>query len=155
MIDDLQAVVVNALLVDQIDVFGRAVVTLEDLDMVFLNAGCLFYDAVIVSCNAGTEKGFPFRIGKSHAVELFQLAAKVGDKLRLGSNGKVFVSLRLQLFDEGLFQRGLTLIGVVVVTFPHEFGNNRTLFKQGKRLAVRDRAGLTHCASLKVSRRSR
>ena len=155
LIDDLQAVVVNALLVDQIDVFGRAVVTLEDLDMVFLNAGCLFYDAVIVSCNAGTEKVFPFRIGKGHAVEFFQLAAKVGDKFHLGRDGKVFVGLRLQLLNEGLFQRGFTLIGVVVVTFPHEFGNNRTLFKQGKRFAVRDRMGLAHCASLKVSRRSR
>ena len=155
LIDDLQAVVVNALFVDQVDVFGRAVVALEDMDMIFLNAGCFFYDAIIVSRNAGTEKGFPFRIGKGHAVELFQLTAKVGDKLRLGRDGKVFVGLRLQLLDEGLFQRGFTLIGVVVVTFPHEFGNNRTFFKQGNRFTMRDGAGLAHCASLKVSRRSR
>ena len=36
-------------LVDQVDVLGRAVVALEDLDVVFLDAGGLLDDAVVLA----------------------------------------------------------------------------------------------------------
>ena len=83
LIDDLQAVVVDVLLVDQVNILDRAIVTLEHLDMVFLDACSLFDDAFIGTGNTGTEKTFPFRVGKFELVQLFQLEAQIGDKISL------------------------------------------------------------------------
>jgi len=42
-----------------------------------------FHQAVIDAGNAGAEKALPLGIGKLNLVELFQLAAQVGDQITL------------------------------------------------------------------------
>jgi hypothetical protein len=111
LVDDLQGVVVDVGLVDQVDVLGSAVVALQDLNMVFLNARGFFQNAVVGAGDAGGEESFPLGIGECDLVELFQLTAQVGDQLGFRGDGQVVIGLKLQLLDEGLFQRGFALIG--------------------------------------------
>ncbi len=69
-------------LVDQVDVLGRAVVALQDLNMVFLDARGLLQDAVIGAGDAGAEEPFPLGIGEADLVKPLQLPAQVGDQRR-------------------------------------------------------------------------
>ena len=60
LIDDLQAVVVNVVLVDEIDVFHRTVVACQKLNVIFLNDGRFLFYPVITVSNFAVEKLFPF-----------------------------------------------------------------------------------------------
>ena len=64
LVDDLQAVVVDVLLVDQVDVLGAAVVALEDLNVVFLHARGLLDDAVVGARDLLGEEAIPFGVGE-------------------------------------------------------------------------------------------
>jgi hypothetical protein len=153
LVDDLQAVVVDVLLVDQVDVLDRAVVALEYLDVVFLDARGLFDDAVVGAGNAGTEEALPLGVGELHLVELLQLAAQVGDQIAFRGDGQVFIGLHLQLLDEGLFQFGLGLIG----GFPHtqefgqEFGDDGALVGQRNRLVAARPEVFAHASHQRVA----
>lgn len=59
LIQDLQTVVMNVLLIDQVNVLGSAIITLKDLDIVFLNYSSLFNNAFIGACDILIEKPFP------------------------------------------------------------------------------------------------
>ena len=59
LVDDLEPIVVDVLLVDQVDVLDCAVVTLQHLDVVFLDAGSLLDDAVIPAGNLLGEEPLP------------------------------------------------------------------------------------------------
>ena len=78
LVDHLQVVVVDVFLVQQADVFGAAVVTHQGLDVVFLDADGLFFDAVIGAGDVVIEKPGPFCIAELHIVEALELGAQVG-----------------------------------------------------------------------------
>lgn len=69
LVDDLQAVVVDAGLVDQHDVLRRTVVPLQDLDVVLLDADRLFDDAVIGPGDLVSEEPLPLCIGERDPVQ--------------------------------------------------------------------------------------
>ena len=84
LVDDLQAVVVDVLLVDQRDIFGAAIIPVQHLYIVFLNLSGLFGNMLVGVGNYITEKLLPLRIGKLVVVQLFQLAAEVSNQFILG-----------------------------------------------------------------------
>ena len=110
LIDDLQAVVVNILLVDQSDVLYGTVIAFEQLDMVFLDSCGFLKDAVIRTRNAGAEEPFPFRITEMDDIESLQLMTKIRHKTRFRRNGQKLIGLSLQLCDELALQFRLALI---------------------------------------------
>jgi hypothetical protein len=57
-------------LVDQVDVLGRAVVALQDLDVVFLDARGLLDDAVVGAGDALAEEPFPLGDRRTDLVQL-------------------------------------------------------------------------------------
>ena len=112
LVDDLQAVVVDVLLVQQIDVFACTAVLPQYLHMVVLDLARLFHDALVGAGNAILEETLPLRVSKGVVIQLFQLAAQIGDERRLIVDGQVFIALRGEHTDEFLLQRGLALVAL-------------------------------------------
>ncbi len=83
LVQHLKRVIVNIGFVDQVDVLGGAIITLQHLHMVFLNARGLLDDAIIGAGDAGGEETLPLRVGQRNLVQFFQLKAQIGDKARL------------------------------------------------------------------------
>ena len=112
LVDDLQAVVVDVLLVDQRDIFGAAIIPVQHLYIVFLNLPGLFRNMLVGVGNYITEKLPPLRIGKVVVVQLFQLAAEVSNQFILGMQRQIGIALLTQQPDELFFQFCLTLVAV-------------------------------------------
>ncbi len=74
LVNDMEAVVVDVLLVEQRDVLARTVVTLEHLNVVLLDADGLFHDAVIGSGEFLREELVPLGVGKRDVVQGFELS---------------------------------------------------------------------------------
>ena len=111
LVHDLQAVVVHVALVDELDVLDRAVVAVEHLHVVALDATRLLDDALVLGGDAALEEALPLLVSEGEAVEQLQLVAQVGDELVLGRERHVLVGLALQLGDERLLELGLALVG--------------------------------------------
>ena len=112
LVDDLEAVIVDALFVDEGDVLALAGVPPEDLHKVLLDAAGLVFNAVVGVGDALAKKPLPLGIGEGVVVQLLQLFAEVGSQLRLGVDGKILVPLSTEQADKFLFQRGLALVAV-------------------------------------------
>ena len=112
LVDDLQAVVVDVPFIQQIDIFRRAVVPAEDLDIIVLNTAGFLHDPIVFPRDAFREKLLPLAVGKNIVVEQFKLFAQVGNQRLFVVNGKIFMPLRCQQADKLLFQRRLALVGV-------------------------------------------
>lgn len=112
LVDDLEAVVVDVLLVDEGDVLALACVPAEDLHRVLLDAAGLVLNAVVGVGDALAEKPLPLRTGEGVAVQLLQLFAQVGNQLRLGVDGQILIPLFAEQADKFFLQRGLALVAV-------------------------------------------
>ena len=112
LVDDLQAVVVDVLLVDQCDIFGTAIISVQHLHIIFLNLPGLFRNMLVGVGNYITEKLPPLRIGKVVVVQLFQLAAEVSNQFILGMQRQIGIALLAQQPDKLFFQLRLTLVAV-------------------------------------------
>ena len=112
LVDDLQAVVMDVLFVDQRDVFGAAIIPVQHLHIVFLNLQGLFGNVLVGVGNYITEKLLPLRIGKLVVVQLFQLAAEVGNQFILGMQRQIGIALLAQQPDKLFFQFRLALVAV-------------------------------------------
>ena len=112
LVDDLQAVVVDVLFVDQCDIFGTSIIPVQYLHIVFLNLLGLFRNMLVGVGNYITEKLLPLRIGKLVVVQLFQLAAEVGNQFILGMQRQIGIALLTQQPDKLFFQFRLTLVAV-------------------------------------------
>ena len=112
LVDDLQAVVVDVLLVDQRDIFGTAIIPVQYLHIIFLNLPGLFGNVLVGVGNYITEKLLPLRIGKLVVVQFFQLAAEVSNQFILGMQRQIGVALLAQQPDKFFLQFCLTLVAV-------------------------------------------
>ena len=124
LIDDLQAVVVDVLLVDELNILGRAVITVQHLHMVGLDRAGLFHDALVGVGKCLREEALPFVVRKGIAVERLQLPPQVGDQAALGMNGKILVALLTQQANKFLFKSGFALKAVRVCAFRRIIRNN-------------------------------
>jgi hypothetical protein len=68
---------VDVRLVEQKDVLAGAVVALQHLDMVSLDASRLLHDAVVRAGNLLREEPLPFAVGEPRLVQNLQLGAQV------------------------------------------------------------------------------
>ena len=112
LVDDLQAVVMDVLLVDQRDIFGTAVIPVQHLHVIFLNLPGLFGNVLVGVGNYITEKLPPLRIRKPVVVQFFQLAAEVGNQFILGMQRQIGIALLAQQPDKFFFQLCLALVAV-------------------------------------------
>ena len=112
LVDDLEAVVVDVLFVNEGDIFALASVPPEDLHKVLLDTAGLVLNAVVGVGDALTEKPLPFGIGEGVTVQLLQFLSEIGDQLRLRVNRQILIPLLAEKADKFLFQRGLALISV-------------------------------------------
>ena len=110
LVDDLQAVVVDILPVEDAEVFLLAVVEEKGLHVVLLDEPRLLHDAVVLIGQDSIVESFPFSVSKGNAIELFHLPAQVADELLLGVQRQILVGLVLQQSDKGIFQRGFALV---------------------------------------------
>ena len=112
LVDDLQAVVMDVLLVDQRDIFGTSIIPVQYLHIVFLNLPGLFGNMLVGVGNYITEKLPPLRIGKLVVVQLFQLTAEVSNQFILGMQWQIGIALLTQQSDKLFFQFRLALVAV-------------------------------------------
>lgn len=73
LVDDLQAVIVDMVLVQQPDILGTSIIPVKNLDMVLLKAAGLFYDSVRGGCDTVGKEPLPLSITKVVTVQFFQL----------------------------------------------------------------------------------
>lgn len=95
LIDYLGGVVVRVLLVDEVDVFLRAIVEGESLDVVTLNSLCLVNNTLALVGDFRLEKTLSLVVGKVEVVEFFQLEAKVLYQFVLVVDMGILVALSL------------------------------------------------------------
>ena len=112
LVEHLQAVVVDVLFVQQVDVFGCAAVLPQHLHMIELNPARLFQNAVVRAHDAVLEKARPLAVRESVVVQELQLAAEVGDERGFVVDLQIFIPLRTQKPEKFLLQRRLALIAV-------------------------------------------
>ena len=110
LIDDLQAVVMDILLVDQRNVLCRAVVTPQILNVVFLNRLGFFYDTLIGIGDIFRKKAFPFAFRECVAVEPFNLRTEIGNKVIFLVNRQIFIAQLNEPADKILFKLRFTLV---------------------------------------------
>ena len=125
LVDDLKPVVMNVLLIDERNVLGRTIITLQNLNIILLDFTGLFCNAVIRICNAIREEAFPFGIGKMIVVQLLQFFAEVTDQVCFSMNGQVLIALFAEKANEFLLQLSFTLVAVRTCLDRLIFGNNR------------------------------
>ena len=124
LVDDLKTVVVDVLLIQQIDVLGRAAVLAQHLDVVALYLAGLFQNAVVGAGDAGLEKAVPLAVGEGVIVQQLQLTAEVGDQTGLVVDGQVFIALGLQHPNKFPLQRRLALIALRPLGLRRIFGHH-------------------------------
>lgn len=150
LVEHLQAVVVDVLFVQQVDVFGRTAVLPQHLHMIELNPARLFQNAVVCARDAVPKEARPLAVRKNVVVQPLQLAAEVGDERGFVVDLQIFIPLRTQKPQKLLLQRRLTLIAV------RPAGIRRVLRHDGALGRSGDDVELTHVSSsLNVSNLSR
>lgn len=112
LVEHLQAVVVDVLFIQQVDVFGRAAVLPQHLHMIELNPARLFQNAVVRARDAVPKEARPLAARKGVVVQTLQLAAQIGDERSFVVDVQIFIPLRTQKPEKFLLQRSLALIAV-------------------------------------------
>ena len=93
LIDNLQAVVVNVLFINQRDILGFTAVTLQNFDIILLNGACFLCDRLIRIGNAVLKKIIPFLIGELVIIQFFQSFTKVLNQVLLGMYRQISIAL--------------------------------------------------------------
>ena len=130
LVEHLQAVVVDVLFVQQVDVFGRTAVLPQHLHMIELNPARLFQNAVVCARDAVFEKARPLAVRKGVVVQTLQLAAEVGDERGFVVDLQIFIPLRTQKPQKLLLQRRFALIAVRPAGIRRVLRHNRA-FRRG------------------------
>jgi hypothetical protein len=77
LIYHLQTVFVDIFLIEQIHIFGAAVVAFQNLDMVVLDLMGFLYNALVRARYAFIKKPCPFIVRKRNAVQQFKLNTQI------------------------------------------------------------------------------
>ena len=126
LVNDLQAVVVDVLFIQQRDIDRRAVLTGQILNIVFLDAAGLFFDAIVRVGDFILKEEVPLFIRESIVVQQFQLTAQVCHKVSVIMDREVGIALLLQHLDKCLLQRSLALVSVRAFALRFVFCYNGT-----------------------------
>ena len=112
LVDDLEAVVVDVLLVDEGDIFGGTIIPPEHLHKVLLNLLGLFHDMLVGVGDGVGEESLPLAVGKLVAVQGLQLTAQVGNEVGLLMDLQILIALLGEQVDELPLQSRLALVTV-------------------------------------------
>ena len=145
LVDHLQPVVVDVLLVEQIDVLERPVITGQHLHVIGLDSGGLLHDAVIRGRNLLSEEPLPLVVGEPDLVQRLQLDAQIRHQIGFAMQRQVLVGLLLQHGQQALFQRGLALMAGLVRRLRDVLRDHRALGTQRDRLVAQP-AVVSHAA---------
>ena len=110
--------------------------------MVALDLARLFHDALVGAGNAILEETLPLRVSKGVVIQLFQLAAQIGDERCLIVDGQVFIALRGEHADELALQRGLALVALRPPRLRGILRHHRTLASGGDEVVLGHRKSL-------------
>ena len=137
LIDDLKKVVMDVLLINQGDVFGGTVITLQDLNKVFLNLPRLFNNMIVRVCQGIIKESVPFGIGKGITVQSLQFLSEIRDHLCLRMDRKIFIALFGEFADKIPLEISLTLITVRSGFYRLIFRDNGVLRSLGNNIEIR------------------
>ena len=112
LIDHLEEVVVNVLFVDKGDIFGGAVIPLQNLDIVLLDLPRLLHDMLIGIRHIVLQEAIPFLIRKRIPIQLLKLGSQVGDQLCFRVDGQIRIPLFREHANELPLQIRLALIAI-------------------------------------------
>lgn len=126
LMDDLQAVVVNALFVDELDVLALPAVPAKHLHIVLLNQARLFKNAGIAIRQHLVPEALPFAVSEAIIIQLFKLRAQVGDEVCLFVDGKALIAKLAKQADELVFQVSFALVSLRSLGLRRIFGDNGT-----------------------------
>ncbi len=138
LMDDLQAIVVDVLFINEPDVLALPVVPVEHLHFVLLNQLRLFHHAAILFCQHFPPEPFPFAIGKDVSIQLFQLGAQVSNQVGLLVDGKVFIAQLPQQAEELIFQVGFALVRLRAPGLGGVLGDNGAFLALGNDIEIHD-----------------
>lgn len=124
LVKHLEPVAVDMHLVDKTNVLRRAIVTIQDLNVVFLNQPGLILDARRRRGDDLMEEMRPLIIGELDIVQPFKLSAQVCDKLRLRMRGESFITLGFKDAQQFLLQIRFALIGGLTTVVGLVFGHH-------------------------------
>ena len=110
LIDDLQAVVVYALLVNKLNIFAFPVIPAEHLHIVLLDQAGLFKNAGVGVCQHLVPEPLPFAVRKTIVIQLFQLRPKIGNQVSLFMDGQALVAQFAEQTNKLLLQIRFALV---------------------------------------------
>ena len=131
LVNDLQAVVVDVLFIQQRNIDRRAVLAGQVLNVVLLDAAGLFFDTIVCVGDFILKEGVPFLIRKGIIVQNLQLTAQVCHKVSIIMDREVGIALLLQHLDKCLLQRSLALVSVRALALRFVFCYNGTFVAGG------------------------
>ena len=131
LVNDLQAVVVDVLFIQQRNIDRRAVLAGQVLNVVLLDAAGLFFDAIVRVGDFILKEEVPLFIRESIVVQQFQLTAQVCHKVSVIMDREVGIALLLQHLDKCLLQRSLALVGIRTLALRFIFCYNGTFVAGG------------------------
>ena len=131
LVEHLQAVVVDVLFVQQVDVFGRTAVLPQHLHMIELNPARLFQNPVVCAHDAVPKEARPLAVRKGVVVQPLQLTAEVGDERGFVVDVQIFIPLRTQKPQKFLLQCRFALIAVRPAGIRRVRGHDRALGRRG------------------------
>ena len=103
LVDNLQTVIMDALLVNELDVLALAGIPAEHLHIVLLNQAGLFENAGVCVCQHLVPETLPFAVRKAIVIQLFQLRPQIGNQVILFMDGQASLWYASERFDCGLY----------------------------------------------------
>ena len=137
LIDDLKKVVMNILLINKSDIFRASIITLQHLNIIFLNLTGLFYDSFIPVGDGIFEKSIPFRFREMVTIQFLKLSTKIGKQIFFMMYCKIFVSLFREHTNKFFFQSCFRLIIAGACFYRLIFCNNCVLICFGYDIKIR------------------
>ena len=136
LVDDLQTVIMDALLVNKLNIFAFPVIPAEHLHIVLLNQTGLFKNAGVGVCQHLVPEPLPFAIRKAIVIQLFQLRPQIGNQVSLFMDGQALIAQFAEQADKLLFQVCFALISLRALGLWLIFGNNSAFAALGNDVEI-------------------
>ena len=136
LVDDLQTVIMDALLVNKLNIFAFPVIPAEHLHIVLLNQPGLFENAGVGVCQHLVPETLPFAVCKAIVVQLFQLHPQIGNQVSLFMDGQALITQFAEQADKLLFQVHFALVRLRALRLRLVFGDNSAFTALGNYIEI-------------------
>ena len=131
LVDNLKAIIVNILFVNNLNILGSSVIPPKHFDMIGLHGAAFLYDSLVRVGKRFRKEPLPLAVGKGIVIQNLQLSSKIRNQTVFIMNRKVLIPLHGQQSDEFLFQSLFTLEAVRARAFRCILSNHCTLIACG------------------------